>query len=248
MLGGHVRDLPFEDPNLGLRAGDDRLRDLEVDELHEPVVGDEDVVRAHVAVDDLEGGPVVVAQIVGVREAAAGVGDDPGGDRGVDALALLALLRAQAIERLAVEVLHRDEVGAVPGADFVRLDDVRVVQASSEARFVEEHLAERRVLGEVGTEPLEDDQLVETARPVGDGEEDLRHSAAPERCQDLSIVRSRSRGLPLELVEPLAGAGPVAFEGELAGASSFGALALASRGEDIRFMIAVLFLGDGGSL
>ncbi len=96
LLGRHVRDLPLQDPDLGLVPRDDRLCDPEIDELHLAVVADEDVVGANVAMDDLEWRPVVVAQSVGVSEAVASVGDDPRRDRGIDAL---PRLRFSALKR-----------------------------------------------------------------------------------------------------------------------------------------------------
>ena len=57
LLGRHVRDLALEHAGARLERRVHRLRDAEVDDLHLAVVGDEDVVRGHVAVDDAERRP-----------------------------------------------------------------------------------------------------------------------------------------------------------------------------------------------
>jgi hypothetical protein len=75
LLGGHVPELALEDPRLGLRALARGLGDAEVDELHVAVVRDEDVLRRHVAVHQLEGATRGVLLVVGVVEALAELHD-----------------------------------------------------------------------------------------------------------------------------------------------------------------------------
>ena len=85
-----------------------------------------------------------------------------------------------AVERLALEVLHRDEVALAVLPDLVGLDDVGVAEARGEPRLVEEHAEELRVLRELGPDLLDDHQLVEARRAPHDGEVDLGHAAVPE--------------------------------------------------------------------
>ena len=97
------------------------------------------------------------------------------------ALPLAERAALDAVKRLPVEVLHRDEVLAVVDVDLVRLDDVRVVESRRDARLVDEHRDEVGVLDEVRTEPLDHGELREAgAEGAGDHrEEDLRHPTMP---------------------------------------------------------------------
>ena len=54
LLGRHVGELALDDTGLGLVRTVVGLRDSEVEQLHGAGVGDHDVVRRHVAVDDVE--------------------------------------------------------------------------------------------------------------------------------------------------------------------------------------------------
>ena len=80
-------------------------------------------------------------------------------------------------------------------ADLVRLDDVGMIQPRGEARFVEEHLAEAAVLGEVRAEALDDDQLVEARAGRGrHREEHVGHPAPPERPAEHLVAPNVGRG------------------------------------------------------
>ena len=81
LLRRHVRDAPLEDAGLRLQRRVGRLRDAEVEDLRLPVEGDEDVQRAHVAVDDLERLAVEVAELVRVVQAEQRLADDRAGAR-----------------------------------------------------------------------------------------------------------------------------------------------------------------------
>jgi len=93
---------------------------------------------------------------------------------------LRADARAHAVQRLAVEVLHRDEVAITVLPDLRRLHHVRVVQARREPRLVEEHGEKVRVLGELTARLLEHDELVEPRRSLHHREVDVRHAAAAD--------------------------------------------------------------------
>jgi hypothetical protein len=66
LLRGHVGELALDGAGLRLRRGPGGLGDAEVDDLDVPVVGDEDVVGADVAVHHLQRRAIEVAQLVGV--------------------------------------------------------------------------------------------------------------------------------------------------------------------------------------
>ena len=84
---------------------------------------------------------------------------------------------------LAGQVLHADEVVSVDLAQLVGRDDVRVLEPRGDARFVEEHLAQLRAVGEMREDPLERDDLHEAldAAPLGDVEP--THAALPEQAE-----------------------------------------------------------------
>ena len=96
-------------------------------------------------------------------------------------------------ERLAVDVLHRDERAAVVLADVVDAHDVRVREPRGEACLAQEARAQLVVAREVLGEALQRDGTVEldVAREVDD-----RHRAVPERALELVAARRPSVAAP----------------------------------------------------
>src|SRR5690606_32699864 len=82
------------------------------------------------------------------------------------------------------QILHHDEKAVVVVVDVEDLDDVGVSQRRGETRLLEEHLDELVVVAEVGVDPLEDDQLLEAADPLLEGEKDLGHATATDAMTD----------------------------------------------------------------
>ena len=82
------------------------------------------------------------------------------------------------VERAPLEVLHGDEVAPVVLVDLVGLHDVGVVEPRRDARLVEEHGEEARVLHQLRLELLDRDQLGEARRPLRRGEIDDAHATA----------------------------------------------------------------------
>lgn len=158
--------------------------------------------------NDVEGGAVVVGERVRVVQTRERVDDDE-----VLALARERVLKAQAlgrqllrllhgavldaVERLAVQILHRDEVLILDGPDLVRLHDVRMIETRRDARLVDQHLDELRLLGEVRAQPLDHRELAEAraGRTGHDREEDVGHPAVPE-LGDQSIFSERRLAHP----------------------------------------------------
>ena len=179
LLRRHVGDLALEHAGARLRRRAQGLGDAEVDDLHLPGVRHEDVVRRGVAVDDLEGLAVEVLELVGVVEAGERVDEDAErhaqGEpaRGADPA-------EDAVEGLPLQELHADVEALAVAADLVGLHHVGVVEAGGEARLVEEHGQELRVLGELLPDLLDDHQLVEARRARGERQEDLRHAPLTE--------------------------------------------------------------------
>jgi hypothetical protein len=174
-----------------------RLGHAEVEELHLPVHGHEDVRRGDVAVDDVEGRAVGAAALVGVVEPGADVADDADGElQGEGPLPLGEGLH-QGAGVLPVEQLHGEEELTVLLADVVDLDDVGVAQGRRDARLVEEHRDHLGAGGEARQDPLDHDVLLEALRAAGLGQVDLRHPPHGHAPQDLvasQALRRRSEG------------------------------------------------------
>ena len=96
------------------------------------------------------------------------------------------------LEIHAVDELHDDEVGVVGVADVEDLDDVGVLEEQRQARLVQEHGDELRVLGQRGQDALDGDVLAEALQGLGDALEDLGHAAGGYLVRD-SITAIRHR-------------------------------------------------------
>ena len=81
---------------------------------------------------------------------------------------------------LAVDVLHRHEVGAVGLIDLVDLGDVLVVERRGELGLVEEHRDEALIAGALAQDRLQHDVALERAEPGLARQIDLRHAAGRE--------------------------------------------------------------------
>ena len=182
LLRRDVGELALEDPALRRARGARGLRDAEVDQLHLPVVGDERVLGAHVAVHHVQRGAVEVLQRVRVVEAGEHVGEDPHVD--VEGHARARGLAQQRVERLPVEVVHRQEVVLAGYADLVRVHHVGVIQPRREPRLVEEHRQEVGVRRQLVSQHLDDEQLVDPHRARDDRQEHGGHAALAELRDD----------------------------------------------------------------
>ena len=105
-----------------------RLGNPEVSYLHLALVGDEDVLGAYVAVDDVEGFVVLIGLSVGVIQSLTDLGGDVYRDvRGEGFLAFPAPVH-DVPEVYAMYELHRDIVVIPDLAQVVGLNDVGVGQ------------------------------------------------------------------------------------------------------------------------
>ena len=168
--------MPITAPGLGEACGGvGRARgDPEVGDLHLSLRREEHVARLDVAVHDA----VAVREV----EARGDLGRDPGRVHRREA----ALCPEDVAERLALDVLHDDEVRAVLLAVVVDADDVGVVEPRRVLRLAAEPLDEAGVARELGEEDLDRDLAVEL--PVA-RQEDVGHAAPRDRPLDLVAVR-----------------------------------------------------------
>src|SRR5205823_9891824 len=85
-------------------------------------------------------------------------------------------------QRLALDVLHRDERLAVEFADVEDGDDVGVMQSSGRLRFAREALPDLRAVGGLAKQ-LDDDAPVADVRIAGEIE--VAHPPVADRLDDL---------------------------------------------------------------
>jgi len=191
LLGRHVRCLALERSGLGLVLAIVGARDPEIEELDRAVVADEHVARRDVAVDEPERPAIGAGLFVRALERGGGALDDRERDGERDPLVALARRHADRADVLAVDVLHREEQGAVDLADIVDVADVRVPQRGGEPGFIEEHLHELGIRGEVRQDPLQHDHLLEAGLTADAREVDLRHPAGRDLAEDLVFSQRR---------------------------------------------------------
>lgn len=107
LFGGHILEFADDHARSGFGGFGAGFDDPEVDDLGDAGGIDEQVVRGDIAVDDLKGEALGVAEGVDVIESGGSVGDHPadGGDR--EGLVGLAAAGEKGVEVEAVDVLHR---------------------------------------------------------------------------------------------------------------------------------------------
>ena len=164
--GAMYDTLPLSTPLRGLLVRRVQgLGDAEVHHLDLPVVGDEHVVGRDVAVDHVEVGAVVVGELVRVVQARERVAEDLEVEREREAAALLEAVE-DAVERLALQVLHGDEVVLALLPDLVGWTTWGLAQPGDEARLVEEHAQEHQdPRPELGPDLLDHGSLLKPAGP-----------------------------------------------------------------------------------
>ncbi len=204
LLGRHVRGLALEHAGLRDVRARGRLRDAEVDDLHLATLTHQHVRGRHVAMHDAERPPAAVGLLVRVMERGTEAVGDREHERQRDRLALRDRTAQDRAQVLAVHVLHREErlVAVEPDVEHAR--DVRVVQRRSEVRLVAEHPHELRILGELGQDPLDHDDLGGLPRTR---EEQLRHAPHGQAPEDVvagaevaaAVLDGRGLGLAIHV-------------------------------------------------
>ena len=217
LLGRHVARIAerhAEARRRGLRVALDELREAEVEQLDEVRLAaphrEVDVARAQVAVD--------VADRVRLHQRLADLDQDVG-----DALDReLLLAREHAVERLALEQLHREVEPAVGrAAEVVDLDDVLVVDLGDRRRFAAEPLDREVVARQLVVEDLDRDLAAQ------------RHVLGAVDRAGAALTDALQKEIPLaehladERVAGLGGAGGAAHRAEERFRGHLGAAALA---------------------
>ena len=169
-----------------------RARDAEVDHATRAVEADQQVRRRHVAVHHLERHAAVVAQLVRRVQPLARVRDQARSHERKTRAQLGVLQRlhraAQLRERVPEHEGHREEVHPVHLAEVRHTTHVRVRDSRGDARLVEEHRDELRILREVRVDELERHELLVAPRP--------------ERARGVHGSHAARRELRAQLVAP----------------------------------------------
>jgi hypothetical protein len=150
-----------------------RTRQAEVDQVHEVALGDQDVRRLHITVDQV--------RLVRGVECTGHLLDDRHHERRVERLVALAQHRA---EVAAVDQPHVQVQPPVDLPESVDGHDVRIVHAGGGLRLAAEALLEGDVLGEMGRQHLHRDDAV---CPGVEGLVDLAHPAPADQLLQLVV-------------------------------------------------------------
>ena len=116
--------------------------------------------------DDPEQRARRLRELVRRVKAPAHVGHDAQDDARRDEHALLASVRCDGRERVAVDVLHDQVSDVVLLADVENLRDVRVLDARRDPRLVQEHLLKTRRPPRTRQDRLDGDELLEAVLAV----------------------------------------------------------------------------------
>ena len=176
MLGGHVLELALHIADLGARDALVGDGDAEVEQLHVPVVRDEEVLGRDVAMHQVLVTAVVAHQLVRRVEAGAGLGNDVRDQHRLETLADRHRALEDAREVFPRHVLEDEEdlAGILP--ELLHLDHVGMADLRDGAGFVEEHRDEGA---------LDDHRARERRRAGEPREENLRHPARRELTEHL---------------------------------------------------------------
>ncbi len=194
-LGLFGRHVPEFAAYLRLVVGVDlvhRAGHAEVDELHEAIEPDEDVVGRDVAVHDLAELSVPAAELMRGVQARRRVGDHAYGDLRRNGAALVRF-GDERVERVALDPFHRHVEDVLALAHFVDVNDVRVLDAANDLSLVEEHRAELRVVRELGQHGLHRDELLGLHRRRASARNPhARHAPAADAREKLVTSEDRS--------------------------------------------------------
>jgi hypothetical protein len=158
LLGGHEIQLAFDHPHLGVGVAALGLGDAEVHDARAAVDADDNILRRHIAVDDLQVLSFGAVQLMGGVQAREGVEADAQGDAERDTPTQRHRHLLHVGEGVALDVVHDEEDEVVLLAYVDDGDDIGVVDGRGDAGLVEKHVDKLVVLGEVRVHHLDGDQ------------------------------------------------------------------------------------------
>lgn len=190
LLGGHVAELSFEDAGFGVAAFGGGFGDPKVDDLHLAFVGEDDILGGDIAVNDIEIALGEIFASVGVVESFADFGDDVGDEGDGEAFFDVSGAIDQAAYIASVDVFHGDKEGFADATEFVNLGDVGVMERDGDARFIDKHIGEFGVAGEVGEDAFDSDEAFDAFEAGDFGPKDFGHSADVEAVKQQIIAEA----------------------------------------------------------
>ena len=190
LLGAHVAHLPLVGSALGEVALEARLGDAEVGDLHEALVGEEDVGGGDVAMDDGERLTDGAGGVVGKVEAAEDLNGDVDGDGDRDAELGAGAGCEEVEEVFAGDILHGDEVLPLDLSEVVDLDHVGVVEPDGDTGLVDEHADEVGVFCERGEDDLDGALFGEAVGALKHAAEDVGHAASTDAIDEDELTEA----------------------------------------------------------
>ena len=125
------------------------------------------------------------AEVVGSVQPTGGVGGDAHGVGHGQWLAAAHAVGDHLGQRLSRQVLHGDEVRLVDVAEIVNVDNVLVFEKRGNPCFLQQHLDEAALAGEVIVDLFDHHQLLEAHRAALAGQKNLGHAAGAQTVDEI---------------------------------------------------------------
>jgi hypothetical protein len=194
-LGRDVAGLCEYDARDGLAAPVLTPRGTEIDQLDLTAVAHHHVLRAQIAVHDLERLAIGVGALVNVRQAFGHAHAERQRLGPADANAELPSSRSQVAEVPALDVLDHDVgLAADVGGRLENLRDARVGELRLNSRLVQKAGQKRAVLDVIGTDDLDDQRPFSALDAASGRQVDFPHAAASDAIEEReAFERTRQR-------------------------------------------------------
>jgi hypothetical protein len=168
-------------------------RDAKVHQLDVARKRNHHVVRADVAVHDVERLVIRVACLVCEVKCPRRVGEHPQRDHERNLVVAFLCAIPDASEAVAAHVLERQEWGPLVIAEVEDLADVRVMEVADDAGLVDEHLDEVFVARELRQHPLDHDEARKPRAPGLARQVHLAHATDCQPAHGLVFPREQRR-------------------------------------------------------
>ena len=132
--------------------------------------------------------PLIIGQIVGDLQPLTDLGANPRGDRMGDSGMPFSGCPYQVAQVVAVDELSRYKELTVVFTDLVYLSDIGMVNPGDKTRFIEEHLDELALGGEMRMNDLQRHELLETGHPGQAADVDRGHPTTGQRIYNIILT------------------------------------------------------------
>ena len=138
LLRRHVGHFAFDHPGSGVGYAAGGFGDAEIDDLDLAVIGQKDILGAHITVNDVEQMPLQILHVMGIIQPRTDA------DRNMQRIfqaqghaSLFGNLEDR-FEILAEKVFHGDEIALIQSPEIIYLNDVGMLQQRGQTRFIDE--------------------------------------------------------------------------------------------------------------